>query len=207
MRGSTTIGATLLGLLAFGAPVAGARTNAPHPTDTMSATRAENAGDDDESGASLERRVKAAFLYKFSGYVEWPPAIAAGADSSIVFGVIGDDEIADELSRLVQHRGDGARPVRVVRVRAFEPRPRVHVLFIGRGESDRLGAVIRSTGDEPILVVTDTEGALALGSMINFVTVDGHVRFEVGLGAAKRRGLILSSRLLAVAQSVTRRAP
>ena len=53
-----------------------------------------------------------------------------------------------------------------------------------------------------MLVVTESEGALADGSMVNFVLVDGRVRFEVGLDAARRGGLTLSSRLLAVAQQV-----
>ena len=58
-----------------------------------------------------------------------------------------------------------------------------------------------------MLIVTDSEGALALGSMINFVTTHGHVRFEVGLGSAQKRGLTLSSRLIAVAQYVSRGTP
>ena len=154
-----------------------------------------------------ERTVKAAFLYKFAGYVEWPRGAGAEGDSTVIFGVMGDDGVADELTRLVQHRAPDARPVRVVRCHAFEPMPKVHVLFIGHGESDRLAPLIRTAREEPVLIVTDSEGALALGSMINFVTTRGHVRFEVGLGSAQKRGLTLSSRLIAVAQYVSRGTP
>ena len=81
------------------------------------------------------------------------------------------------------------------------------VLFIGHAEADRLAAIIRSVRGRPVLVVTDTENALALGSMINFDLVEGHVRFQVGLGAARKSGLTLSSRLLAVAHQVVTRSP
>ena len=154
-----------------------------------------------------ERTVKAAFLYKFAGYVEWPQGSGAQADSTVIFGVMGDDDVADELARLVQGRAPEARPVKIVRCHASEPLPKVHVLFIGHGESDRLGTLIRAAREQPVLIVTDSDGALALGSMINFVSSHGHVRFEVGLGAAQSRGLTLSSRLIAVAQYVSRGTP
>jgi len=205
------LGVFVLGVVALAASAgpAAAVATAPVPaSDSLAAVVVNPPGPDrDEPGPPSERRVKAAFLYKFSGYVEWPATAGVDADSTIVFGVMGDDELADELSLLVEHRGPGARPVRVLKVHAFEPRPRLHVLFIGHGESDRLGPLIRSAREKPVLVVTDTEGALGLGSMINFVTTGGHVRFEVGLGAARRGGLTLSARLLAVAQAITQRTP
>lgn len=153
---------------------------------------------------ALEVRVKAAYLYKFAGYVEWPPGVP---EQPVAFGVIGDDGLASALSRIVEERAPGARPVRVVRLRAFDPLPPLHVLFIGRSESDRLGPLIRFARGAPILVVTDTEGALALGSMINLRPVGSHLGFDVGLGAAQRSHLGLSASLLAVAQVVSRRTP
>jgi hypothetical protein len=158
-----------------------------------------------QARSNPEERVKAAFLYKFAGYVEWPAA--AAAPSPLVIGVMGDDGLADELVRLVGNRNTEARPVQVVRPKPFEPLPHLHVLFIGHAESDRLGALIRVVRKAPVLVVTDTEGAVALGSMINFKVRDGHVRFEVGLRSAQRSGLTLSARMLAVAQSVSTRSP
>jgi len=159
------------------------------------------------SDEALERSVKAAFLYKFSGYVEWPAEAAPSADSPLVLGVLGDEDLAEELTRLIQARPSVARSMSVVRLKAFDPLPTVHVLFIGHAEADRLAAIIRSVRGRPVLVVTDTENALALGSMINFDLVEGHVRFQVGLGAARKSGLTLSSRLLAVAHQVVTRSP
>ncbi|HKQ57707.1 MAG TPA: YfiR family protein [Candidatus Eisenbacteria bacterium] len=186
MRGRTARWGTGLALLCLTLPLA--------PRDAVA----------QESASVLEVRLKAAFLYKFAGYVEWP---VGTAQEPLRFGIIGDDEVARVLSHLVRDRGAGARPVEVVRMRAFEPLPPLHVLFIGRSESDRLPSLIRTTRGQPVLVVTDTEGALASGSMINFKVVGGHMRFDVGLGSAKRSGLTLSSRLLSVAQVVSTRTP
>lgn len=161
----------------------------------------------DVSPEDLELQVKAAYLYKFAGYVEWPTSALASDRSPIVFGVMGDDPLAENLEDLIKHRGEDARPVVVLRLKPFEPMPDVQVLFIGRSESDHLGPLIRIAREKPVLVVTDTQGALALGSMINFETVEGRVRFEVGLASAQKCGLTMSSRLLAVAQTVEKSLP
>jgi hypothetical protein len=78
----------------------------------------------------------------------------------------------------------------------------LHVLFVGREQRNRLKDIVAKTRPHPVLVVTEWDGALAEGGMVNFVLVDGRVRFEVALEAARRAGLTLSSRLLAVAQQV-----
>lgn len=179
----------------------------PSPAPVASPPRTSAAPVSAEAPLASERAVKAAFLYKFAGYVEWPRGAGAESDSTVIFGVMSDDGVADDLTRLVQHRARDARPVRVVRCHPFEPLPKLHVLFIGHGESDRLPTLIRAAHEQPVLIVTDSEGALAVGSMINFVSTHGHVRFEVGLGAAQKCGLTLSSRLIAVAQYVSRGTP
>jgi len=173
----------------------------------MAALAATPALADEVSGEDLERQIKAAYLYKFSGYVEWPHAAMASEKTPLVIGVMGDEALAKDLEDLLRQRAEDARPVSVVRVKAFEALPPLHVLFIGRSESDHLAPLIRAAREHPTLVVTDTEGALALGSMINFDTIGGRVRFDVGLAAAQKSGLTLSSRLLAVAQVVEKRTP
>lgn len=150
---------------------------------------------------TLERRVKAAFLYKFTGYVTWPDATFAGADTSITIGVIGDDALAAELARVVSGRTVDGRPLAVKRLQG-EPLTGIHMLFIGRAENARLKHLIAPLQTRSVLIVTESERALDQGSTINFLTASGHVRFEIALDAAKKRGLKLSSRLLTVAQNV-----
>jgi hypothetical protein len=155
-----------------------------------------------EDDASLEQRVKAAFLYQFAGYVEWPPNSFAQPSTPVTIAVLGADSLAAELSQVVTGRTVGGRPVTVKRVKPGESLAGVHILFIGRAENTRLSQLAQSAQPRGILTVTESDGALAQGSMINFVLVDRRVRFEVALDAAEKNGLRLSSRLLAVAQQV-----
>lgn len=157
-----------------------------------------------EEDATLEQRVKAAFLYQFAGYVEWPAHTFAQPASPITIAVMGADTVAAELSQVVTGRTIGGRPVTVKRVKPGESLNGVQILFVGRSESGRLGQL---TLPKAMLTVTETDGALAQGSIINFILVERRVRFEIALDSAERSGLKLSSRLLAVAQQVQKGTP
>lgn len=167
---------------------------------TTLATLAVFAAPLDNGGA--ERAVKAASIYRFLAYIEWPPSSFARPDSPLVIGVAGADELADELSRITADRVADGKPIQVRKLQPSDTLAGLHVLFIGRSPADSQAQLLRLALAHPILTVTDTEGALALGSMINFRLVDGRVRFEVSLGAAERSGLKISSRMLQVALAV-----
>ncbi|CAN5124027.1 hypothetical protein BH11PSE11_BH11PSE11_24310 [soil metagenome] len=154
------------------------------------------------SAVALEDRVKAASLHKFLNYVDWPPAAFAATDSPYVIGVVNAEDIAEELTRLAANRLTNNRPVLVKKIHGSDNVSGVHVLFIGRAERPRLSQWIRQTLGQPILLVSETEGALALGSMINFRIAEERVRFEVSLDPVEKSGLKLSSRMLAIAISV-----
>lgn len=151
---------------------------------------------------TTEHAVKAAFLYKFAGYVEWPPA-SPPADAPFVIGVRGADEVTAELARILPGRSIGGRPAVVRAVREGESPQGAHILFVGKGEPD-LRAVVRTAQQLGILTVTD--GGLDLGAAINFVVADNRVSFEVSLEAAERGGHRISSRMLAVARRVVQKA-
>jgi hypothetical protein len=156
----------------------------------------------EEDTATLEDRVKAAYLYKFAGFVEWPAKSFVRPDTPVTIAVIGADPVVMELNQAVVGRTVNDRPITVKRLRAGESLAGVHVLFIGKAESGRLNQLAQAAQSRSILTVTDSEGALAQGSMINFVVADRRVRFEVALDSAEKSGLRLSSRLLAVAHDV-----
>lgn len=169
-----------------------------------SAAAASAAGSDE---LTLEQRVKAAFLYQFAGYVEWPPMTFAQAGAPVTIGVVGAAPLAAELAHVAAGRSVGGRPVTVRRIKPGESLAGVHILFIGQDESARVGQLARNALPQSILTVTETDGALDLGSMINFIVVDRRVRFEVALDSAERSGLKLSSRLLSVARQVRTGTP
>jgi hypothetical protein len=152
--------------------------------------------------SASESAVKAAFLYKFAGYVEWPQAMAA--DAPFVIGVNAAEEVATELERIVASRTVNNRPVVVRRVRDADSINGVHMLFIGRGQASP-GALMRAAR-AGTLTVTETARGLELGSAINFVPVEERIGFEVSLESAERSGLRISSRMLSVARRVVPRS-
>ncbi|MGZ8288209.1 MAG: YfiR family protein [Telluria sp.] len=153
-----------------------------------------------------ERGIKAAFVAKFIGYVDFPEA-AAAAGAPLVIGVIGADDIAAELSRIVAARGAGGRPVTVKKMEPGDRIEGIHVLFVGLAESERAERLLRAAAGQGILTITEFDSALRQGSIINFRIVDERVRFEVSLSAAEKANLKLSSRLLSVAYHVQRGTP
>ncbi|MGP1665302.1 MAG: YfiR family protein [Rhodanobacter sp.] len=156
-----------------------------------------------EGAESIELRVKAAFLYKFASYVEWPESAFAQPETPFTIAVIGADPIATELKQVVFGRSVNGRPVTVRQFRPGESIAGVHILFFGSSVAPQLGSLLKAVRPFPVLTVTESEGALAEGSVINFVLIDQRVRFEISRESASRSKLRLSSRLLAVAQHVT----
>jgi hypothetical protein len=160
-----------------------------------------------DCAAQAEQHVKAAFLYKFAGYVEWPEASFPKPDSPIVIAVLGEEPVAAELEQAAAGRTVNDRRIAVRRVKAGESLAGAHILFVGKSESARLGQVLQSALPQSILTVTESDGALSQGSVINFLVADRRVRFEISLPSAERGRLKLSSRLLAVAAQVRTGAP
>ena len=160
-----------------------------------------------QADAGAEYRVKAAYLYKFAGYVDWPPRAFAQPDAPIVIGVAGADSLADELAQIVSGRSVNGRPLTVKKLRRQDSLAGLHVLFIGRAEQARAADLLAAARSLPLLTVTeedeDRKGALA---SINFILVDDKVRFDVDLEPAEQAGIKISSRLLTVARKVTSKA-
>jgi len=152
-----------------------------------------------ESGAQPEYGVKAAFLYKFLGYVDWRPGSFAEAASPVVIGMLGGEAISEALAAVVEGRKVGERPVETRRLRPSDPLDGVHMLYVGREHAARMRQIVQLAQRRGVLVVTDYEGALDDGSAINLVVIDNRVRFEVSLDATEKSGLKLSSRLLSIA--------
>lgn len=156
---------------------------------------------------ATEDRVKAAFVYKFGDYIEWPPEAFDAADSPLVIGVVGADALADELTRIAEGRTISGRRVAVKKLRYGDPLSGLHMVFIGRSDTRRVTAALEASKGRPALTITETTDGLKLGSVINFVVVANKVRFDVALPPAEASRLKISSRLLAVARTVVESVP
>ena len=154
-----------------------------------------------ESALAIER-IKAAFLYKFAAYVEWPAR--ADPEGPIVIGIEGADTVARELSLAIAGRTVGARAMQVRRLTQGEqPNDCCQILFIGAAsEPARVLALLEACRGRPVLTVTEAADHHPKGSAINFLGGEVRVRFDISLEAAEANGLQLRSQLLAVARSV-----
>jgi hypothetical protein len=147
--------------------------------------------------------VKAAYLFRFAQYVEWPEA--SPADAPFVIGVSGADEVATHLERLLPGMTVNDRPVTVRRVTRVQDLDGVHILFVGASSFGRTRALRTRAMEKPILIVTEVEDGFEGGAIINFVEVNRNLRFEISLNAADRSKLKINSALLSVAARVERR--
>jgi hypothetical protein len=153
-------------------------------------------------GLVRESAVKAAFLYKFGSFVEYPPGAFAGpkAPAPFVIGVFGDDAIASELEQLTAGREIDGHPATVVRIRDGEESP-LHILYAGGPRENRAREVL-ALARGPVLTVADGPLGGKSPPVLYFTQDQGRLRFGASLPAAASRGLKLSSKLLAVAQAV-----
>lgn len=151
-----------------------------------------------------EYQIKAAFLYQFATYVEWPGTAFESADSPLYFNVIGADSLRDNLAGLAQEHTVNGRPIRLLEPGGADSGRYPHILFIGRNAASTSNLGQSNPQLFPTLVVTEAEPASAATGMINFRVVDNRIRFDVALPDAEAAGLRLSSRLLQVAREVVR---
>jgi uncharacterized protein DUF4154 len=149
-----------------------------------------------------ESQVKAAYLYNFAKFVEWPEQAFASPDAPIQLCVLNDPSIGSELSQIVKGRAVANHPVKVVLVQSPEQSRTCHILFISRSQSGQARHSIDVLRNSSVLTVGETKGFVEDGGIMNFVLQDDRVQFQVNHKAARQAGLSLSSRLLAVAKVV-----
>jgi YfiR/HmsC-like len=147
-----------------------------------------------------EDAVKAAYLYRFAGYVNWPEGHAA--DAPFVIDVLRSPGVARELRRLLPGHSINGRAAQVREISGIHELGGAEILFVGAGHAEVLRSLAPSSNLPPVLLVTDEQGGLNAGSALNFLTIDRNVRFEVSLTTADRWGLRISSELLGVAVRV-----
>ena len=144
---------------------------------------------------SKEYRVKAAFLYNFVKYVEWPAPAATGP---IVVCVAGRNPFGTLLADIIRGETVAGRPLaaRVI----LEPEPGCHVLFVPSGAN--APAYLKSARGTPTLTVGEADDFIEQGGLVRFYLDNGTVRFEINRETADRSGLRISSRLLQLARIV-----
>jgi hypothetical protein len=149
---------------------------------------------------SLEYQVKAAYLFNFAKFIEWPPAAPSGP---LTICVAGHNPFGDVLEETLRGEMVNGRPL-AMRV-ISGPEPACHVVFVPQGAAT--AAYLRAAQGSPILTVGETPGFLSEGGIISFVLEAGKVRFQIDSKAAERAELRISSHLLRLARTPEQRGP
>ena len=142
-----------------------------------------------------EYQVKAAFLFNFAKFVEWPPNVFPDSDTPLAICVLGQDPFGSYLDDTLRGERVNSRPLTVQRFRNITDVKRCHVLFISRSESGHLNDIVANVKYHKILTVTDVDAAKS-GVIIRFVSEGSRIRFRIDVEAAKAASLTISSKLL-----------
>jgi hypothetical protein len=154
---------------------------------------------------ATEYAVKAAFLYHFAKFIEWPESVGGPRPKVVTLCVVGADPFGDALDELAARGADGLAEgigVRVRHVTGLTPQAGCHIAFISNSERSRLAAHLADAAAAHVVTVSELSGFAGAGGMIQFVLEDGKVRFWINRAAAERQGIHVSSRLLALARIV-----
>ncbi len=149
------------------------------------------------AGSSSEYELKAAFLYNFTKYVDFP-----GEKGPFVIGILGDDPFGSAIDNIVQGKTVNGRSIIVKRLKSEAEGKACGLVFFGADQSDKLSHLTAAFKGSPALTVSDSEGAIQKGVMIELIVEQNKIRFEINNGYAKASHLSISSKLLGLAKQV-----
>ena len=162
------------------------------------------AGKSSSDGGEYE--VKAAFLFHFAQFVEWPPETFKDANAPLTYCMVGEDPFRGVLDQILNGKTIGTRPVRVQHLKEIQKIRECQVLFIGGGDKKRRSEEMASANGSAVLTIGETEHFIQEGGMIGFCMEDNKIRFEINLEATEVANLKVSSRLVALARRVVGKA-
>lgn len=149
-----------------------------------------------------EYALKAAFLYRFGLFVEWPSSAFSSPASPVNLCVVGEDPFGELLDRAVAGERINGRAIVIRRSKTVGRDAGCHILYIGGSDAQRGAPIIEAVRGSSVLTVTEARGSRAGAGIIDFVIADSRVRFDIDDEAAAQNGLVISSKLLSLALNV-----
>jgi hypothetical protein len=147
-----------------------------------------------------EYQVKAAFLFNFCQFVEWPAGAFTSADAPFVIGVFGNNPLGHYLEETVAGEKVNGHPVAVRYFNSVENLEDCQILFVSASEKGTSKEVLSSLQGNSVLTIGDSPYFLAQNGMIRFITRNNSIKFQINLDETKNAGLVLSSKLLRLAE-------
>lgn len=149
-----------------------------------------------------EYQVKAAFLFNFIKFVEWPETAFHEDHEPIIIGVLGEDPFGSYLKDVVIGEKIDDHPIVIQYYKSVKDIKECHILFISLDEVNKLSETISILKDKSVLTVSDASSFIQQGGMIRFITDKKKIRFQINPEAAKSANLTISSKLLRLAEIV-----
>lgn len=156
-----------------------------------------------QAGATKEYQIKAAFLFNFTQFIEWPPPAFAHAEAPLIIGVVGTDPFGSILDEIVRGEKVGTHPLLIQRPRQLAEMQACHLLFISNSERARFSEIFAALRGHHVLTVGEGQRFVRQGGMIQFVTLRNRVRFGVNADIIRSENLTVSSRLLKLAERLS----
>ena len=150
-----------------------------------------------QASPPLEYKVKGAFIYNFTKFIQWSPESLEDHDVFIV-GLFGEDRFGNTLDLFHDKTIHGKR-VEIRRFNAIRELEFCHILFISSSEKERFPTILSSIDNRNVLTIGECDDFTDRGGIINFLTVAGKIRFQINHEAAKESNLKISSNLLMLA--------
>jgi len=155
----------------------------------------------DEKAKYAEYKVKAAYLYNFAKFVEWPAEVLADPSLPLSICIIGEDPFGNALDTIKGKTVKG-RKLLIKRYSGVEDLKECHIIFISPSEEKNLAGILEKIKDMHMLTVSDMEGFADRGGMINLKKSKNRIRLEINLDATQQSGLKMSSKLLKIAKII-----
>lgn len=150
-----------------------------------------------------EYQIKAAFLFNFTQFVEWPANALPETKTPLVIGILGENPFGSYLQEIITGEQVNGHPLIVQQYKDAEEIKACHVIFINLTEKNKLEQVIASLKGRSILTVSDDNDFIKQGGMIRFIKKDNKIQFQINPESAKEADLIVSSKLLRLAEIVS----
>lgn len=160
-----------------------------------------------QAQSATEYQVKAAFLFNFAKFVEWPAEVFPNSDSPLQICVLGPDPFGRDFEQMVVDKTVNGHRIELIHPEGIPQARACQIVFIAYSDRQTLKQILEGLKGASVLTVGDAPGFAQMGGVINFVLDDNRVRFEISLRAADQSHLKLSARLLTVAKQVVASGP
>jgi hypothetical protein len=155
-----------------------------------------------QAQSATEYQVKAAFLFNFAKFVEWPADAFPGVDAPLQICLLGQDPFGREFEEVIGDKSVNGHRIEVIHPSGVPQARGCQIIFVSSSEKRQALEILRGLRGATVLTVGDSAGFAGMGGIINFVLDDGRVRFEITVKAAERAHLKISARLLTVAKLI-----